>query len=326
MAIEAALVLDDEALDGLAEMVLCTDEPVDEPGLVTTALDVDASVSTRVGATQGLEALGDAEDQRLVLAAGSTVGGAGVAVRVEPGEGVPVTGPARASRPSDSPTGRAALDEALDPLDAPKRRLPAGVGDDPDATARVGEAGPAGPLVELLAALDEGQPVATGAIDAGRAVALATREGRVERSSWDSRPADVTPEDHERLVTRQAPPWNEASQGAYVSMEEYEADPAERYAARATGAGTVETATTIRAGPPGEFLRQHEQGGSYDVVIVDVDGGDRAIRQSASPPGRVAIGDRTQPVLRRVFSMEGQTRYGLKARPVDGADEERSEA
>lgn len=311
MALEAGLLLED-GLDGVDEIVLATDEPVDEPGLVRLVLDVDAPVQTVTGDTSGLQALTRETGDRLVLAAGSSVGGAGVALRVTPGEGVRIEATASAAGPRS-----ASLGEVLDSLAGEhEQRLPAGTGDDPHATARIGDAGPAGPLVELAHAIDEGQPVATGSQDGGQAVAVATGQGRIELATWPGARTEIEPADYERLTTRKAPPWSEASQGAYVSREEYDLDPQERYGARALGPGTVETVTTIQAGPPGEFLRQHEQAGAYDVAIVQTDGAKRSIRQSALPPGQLSIGDRVRPVLRRVFEMEGQTRYGLKSRRI----------
>lgn len=85
--------------------------------------------------------------------------------------------------------------------------------------------------------------------------------------------------------------------------------------------GTVETATGISpAGAPPEFAPQAERGGDFGVAVVAFE----HEGESASVPmqvtdaesGEVAHGDTVEAVIRRVYTQEGVTRYGMKARPV----------
>lgn len=77
----------------------------------------------------------------------------------------------------------------------------------------------------------------------------------------------------------------------------------------------VEAVTTIgRGAQPTEFDSQVEATGPYDVAIVRVAPGIRATLQlTDGPAGLVVPGSRVATVLRRLYPMEGEWRYGLKA-------------
>ncbi len=83
-------------------------------------------------------------------------------------------------------------------------------------------------------------------------------------------------------------------------------------------------ATTVigPGGQPTEFDPQVESLGPYEVVIAELTPGARVTLQlTDAEPGSVAIGDRVDTRLRRLYPMEGEWRYGRKAIPRrrDGA-------
>lgn len=79
----------------------------------------------------------------------------------------------------------------------------------------------------------------------------------------------------------------------------------------------VESVTTIGAGAqPTEFDPLVEAAGAYDVAIVALESGARAtVQVTDAVPGQLRVGDRVGLVLRRLYPMEGEWRYGLKAVP-----------
>ncbi|MCI4348141.1 MAG: zinc ribbon domain-containing protein, partial [Thermoplasmata archaeon] len=79
----------------------------------------------------------------------------------------------------------------------------------------------------------------------------------------------------------------------------------------------VEAVTTIsRGAQPTEFDSFVESMGSYDVAVVRLEPGVRATFQvTDAVAGRLRVGDRVGVVLRRLYPMEGEWRYGLKAVP-----------
>ena len=92
------------------------------------------------------------------------------------------------------------------------------------------------------------------------------------------------------------------------------------------GTGTVEASTTIsQGGAPPEFAEQQAESGDFGVVVVALDGPDGG--QASAPaqvtgtdPGSLAVGDRVETTMRRIYTQEGVTRYGFKVRPsVDDA-------
>ncbi|MCI4327369.1 MAG: hypothetical protein L3K16_07030 [Thermoplasmata archaeon] len=76
----------------------------------------------------------------------------------------------------------------------------------------------------------------------------------------------------------------------------------------------VEAVTTVRPGAqPTEFDRTVGLAGAYSVVVARSPEGPRATFQVAGPSGTVALGASVVPVLRRLYPMEGEWRYGRKA-------------
>jgi uncharacterized OB-fold protein len=89
----------------------------------------------------------------------------------------------------------------------------------------------------------------------------------------------------------------------------------------------VEAVTTIGSGAqPTEFDPQVAATGPYDVALVSLAPGLRATLQVAdAPPGQLQVGDRVDTILRRLYPMEGEWRYGLKAVPRAGIAESSAE-
>lgn len=79
----------------------------------------------------------------------------------------------------------------------------------------------------------------------------------------------------------------------------------------------VESVTTISpAAQPAEFDTVVDAAGGYDVAVVALGEGVRAtVQLTDATPGRLRIGDRVSLALRRLYPMEGEWRYGLKAVP-----------
>lgn len=325
MAVEAGLQL--HALpDHLERIHLALDAPTDQPGLAAIALGLDMPVVQHAGPNAGLTALVAADPgPSLVLAGGAVLGGAGVAVLLEPAQGAAVVARRAAHRGGLGAGDADAIAAAVDGLKGGGPLLvPPGHGGPKGPTGaiasslakRVGDAGAAAVLLELAAHLDRAEgPLRLASVARGEALAVAVGDGAVRVTGLDQPSVETTLAAWRALTSASAEPWAEASQGAYVSAEEYEADPVARYSCRAMGPATVEAVTTIEAGPPGEFVRQHEAAGPYDVAIVSLADGRRRIVQSAAPPGALAIGDAVAPVLRRLFSQEGAIRYAVKVVP-----------
>jgi uncharacterized OB-fold protein len=77
---------------------------------------------------------------------------------------------------------------------------------------------------------------------------------------------------------------------------------------------TVEAATTVRPGAqPTEFDGLVAVSGAYGVVVARSPEGPRATFQVAGPATPVRLGALVAPVLRRLYPMEGEWRYGRKA-------------
>lgn len=101
--------------------------------------------------------------------------------------------------------------------------------------------------------------------------------------------------------------------GAYVLPRRHEAVLAQRMR---LPAGVVLAWTAIGPGAaPAEFIRLQDAVGGYHVVLVDC-GGQRTVGLWA---GEAAprIGQAAQPVLRRLFRMQGAWRHGVKFTPAD---------
>ncbi|EQD38192.1 protein containing DUF35, partial [mine drainage metagenome] len=86
--------------------------------------------------------------------------------------------------------------------------------------------------------------------------------------------------------------------------------------------GRVEAVTTIgKGGQPTEFDPLVEADGGYDVALVELAPGLRAtLPVTDSPVGTLRVGDRVGTVLRRLYPMDGQWRYGRKAVVLSGRD------
>lgn len=325
MAIEAGLRLGDEAIEGAERIRLFLDEASEQAALAARALDLVVPVVQTSGEA-GLvaELAAGSPGEELWLAAGEATGGAGVALRVGEG-GAEIRQAASVDTGPLDPEPEAALQRAFEEVDPGAERVRlappelASLTTSEPAGLRVGRTGPAGPGLELLAHLaDEAGAAVLGAVGQAQAHAVGIDPGTVKVTGWQAPNVELDPASYRERQRAEAPAWSQASQGAYVSREVYDADPERRYGARVRGGGEVAAVTTIEAGPPAEFARQHEAAGPYDVAIVALDEGGREIGQAAAAPGQLAIGDEVRPVLRRVFSLEEQTRYGLKWRPVDG--------
>ncbi|MFC6733076.1 MULTISPECIES: zinc ribbon domain-containing protein [unclassified Haladaptatus] len=88
------------------------------------------------------------------------------------------------------------------------------------------------------------------------------------------------------------------------------------------GTGTVEAVTRVgQGGAPPEFAVQQAQSGDFGITIVAFDyEGDTVSAPAQVAHGDLAVGDRVQAVIRRIYTQEGVTRYGFKVRPADGND------
>jgi hydroxymethylglutaryl-CoA synthase len=88
------------------------------------------------------------------------------------------------------------------------------------------------------------------------------------------------------------------------------------------GTGTVEAVTTIaQGGAPPEFVEQQSRSGPFVSAIVALDGPDGA--RTVSVPTQVldsdhdiTVGTAVETTIRRIYTQEGVTRYGFKARVV----------
>lgn len=327
LAVDAGLRLGEE-VERAEAIELALDAPHPQASLVGHALGIEAPVQERSGPGAGFDALVAPREAPTLVLVGSAregpegTGGVGVALLVEPEDGVPIqasTTEAIAPLGGDAGAALPAVVEALPsgdavrvPRSAPGQRA-IGSRIEGSSTARVGPVGCAGLPLDLVAGLATGEaPVEVADVCGSRGVGLATGSGAVDVAGLEPARFPVTLDAVVDLGSADPTPWSEASQGAYVSRADYDADLEARYGARPLGEGTVATVTTIEAGPPGEFVRQHEAGGPYDVAIVEHAGGERSIHQSALPPGELAIGDRVTGVLRRLFSQEGTWRYAVK--------------
>ncbi|MFC6719799.1 zinc ribbon domain-containing protein [Natrialbaceae archaeon GCM10025810] len=87
--------------------------------------------------------------------------------------------------------------------------------------------------------------------------------------------------------------------------------------------GTIEAVSVIsQGGAPPEFAELQARAGDYATAIVAFDGTDGGVASApllvvGTDPNSVAVGDRVEATVRRIYTQEGVTRYGLKVRPVD---------
>jgi len=91
--------------------------------------------------------------------------------------------------------------------------------------------------------------------------------------------------------------------------------------------GRVVAVTTIgKGGQPTEFDAQVEVSGPYQVALVDLAEGVRVTLQvTDAAAGEVRVGDAVHTLLRRLYPMEGEWRYGRKAVPAPPGTTERRE-
>lgn len=82
--------------------------------------------------------------------------------------------------------------------------------------------------------------------------------------------------------------------------------------------GRVVAVTTVgKGGQPTEFDAQVAAQGPYDVTLVELARGMRVTLQvTDAPAGTLKVGDRVNTLLRRLYPMEGEWRYGRKAVPT----------
>ncbi|MEF8841586.1 MAG: zinc ribbon domain-containing protein [Haloarculaceae archaeon] len=87
-----------------------------------------------------------------------------------------------------------------------------------------------------------------------------------------------------------------------------------------SGPAEVRAITTIgRGGAPPEFAEQQARSGDFQVAIVAFETGD----EEATAPAQVVstatveAGDRVDPIVRRIYTQEGVTRYGFKLEPAE---------
>jgi len=82
--------------------------------------------------------------------------------------------------------------------------------------------------------------------------------------------------------------------------------------------GRVVAVTTVgKGGQPTEFDAQVEAQGPYDVALVELARGMRVTLQvTDASAGTLEVGGRVNTLLRRLYPMEGEWRYGRKAVPA----------
>ncbi|WP_255191436.1 zinc ribbon domain-containing protein [Natronobeatus ordinarius] len=92
------------------------------------------------------------------------------------------------------------------------------------------------------------------------------------------------------------------------------------------GTGTVEAATVIgQGGAPPEFVEQQAREGAFVSAVVALDGPGGEDDETVSTPTQVltvgdetvAVGDRVEATIRRIYTQEGVTRYGFKMRLLE---------
>jgi hydroxymethylglutaryl-CoA synthase len=85
--------------------------------------------------------------------------------------------------------------------------------------------------------------------------------------------------------------------------------------------GEVEAITGIsRSGGPPEFAVQQQRSGAYGAAIVGFEPGNERVSlplQTVGDGTDLAVGDRVETVVRRIYEQEGVIRYGRKGKPVE---------
>jgi uncharacterized OB-fold protein len=176
---------------------------------------------------------------------------------------------------------------------------------------------------------------------------------------WDTIPAANRPLDLERVRRAAERDASAVSEGAYVPRARYLENLPSRWrfvadecgtchevtfpargvcrrcrrrdnltpVALARDGGRVVAITTIgQGGQPTEFDAQVESSGPYQVALVEIASGIRlTLQMTDASPGEVGVGDTVNTLLRRLYPMEGEWRYGRKAVPLPHGTEGRRE-
>ncbi|MCI4368918.1 MAG: zinc ribbon domain-containing protein [Thermoplasmata archaeon] len=221
----------------------------------------------------------------------------------------------------------------------------------PDSYEGVGFPQSVGPAMELRALCEAAQRgeiavLATPTPNAPAALFVATSDGETRwRGAWKGRPHSEGPKGS-REPGVEPPDLAAVSEGAYVPYARYRENLPGRWRLAADRCGAcghftfprrarcrhcaasdrleavelpregliVEAVTKVHPGAqPTEFDPYVESEGSYSVVLARAGPEVRLTLQFAGPPPEIAIGDRVDTELRRLYAMEGEWRYGLKA-------------
>ncbi|MGM0606593.1 MAG: zinc ribbon domain-containing protein [Halobacteriota archaeon] len=217
----------------------------------------------------------------------------------------------------------------------------------------LGDVGAASPLLGLARALDSGHHDVgvIGYGSGGVATAMAIQGSGVSTEVDFESDGELSYGEYLR-IRGDVTPGEPAGGGAYVSVPSWQRTIPQRHrlvagrckacggfafppegacpdcgtlgtydAVRLPGTGTVEAATVIgQGGAPPEFVEQQARSGAYVSAVVALDAPDE---ETVSTPAQVigtdavAIGDRVEATIRRIYTQEGVTRYGCKMRPIE---------
>lgn len=85
-----------------------------------------------------------------------------------------------------------------------------------------------------------------------------------------------------------------------------------------SGPAEVEAVTRIsRGGEPPEFAEQQARSGEYGIALVAFEADGETVSAPAQVVGgETAVGEQVEPVIRRVYTEEGVTRYAFKVQPA----------
>lgn len=213
----------------------------------------------------------------------------------------------------------------------------------------VGDLGPVAGLARLaqaLAGAKPGQRLTLPLQDhGGRGVTVAVQAKAVGRSVTEALPEPM-PIAYGRYAALRGAKHDTIAQGVYVSKEQFVATLPERL--RSLGQrcgrcgravfpkrlacptcdgrltevqfsplGTIYSVTTIgRGSAPSEFAEQQAVMGPYDVAILELAEGPRvAVQLTDCEPGKARIGTRAELVVKKLYTQDGEARYGPKAVP-----------
>jgi hydroxymethylglutaryl-CoA synthase len=219
----------------------------------------------------------------------------------------------------------------------------------------LGDTGAASPLLGLASALHDGHETVPviGYGSGGNATALAVDGGRVPVATDLDGVDELSYAEYLRIRGDVTPGEPEGG-GAYVSVPSWKRTIPQRHrlvagrceecgtlafppegactdcgtldeyeSVELPGTGTVEAVTVIgQGGAPPEFVEQQARSGSYVSAIVALDGPDggtvstplQVIREGEES---VAVDDRVEATIRRIYTQEGVARYGVKMQLAD---------